>query len=68
MESNRIPKIVLYAKLEGTRKVERPKPRWLDDVQANIKIIAIEGWRRKAQSRSEWMDVTREVKVKVLGA
>ena len=38
IENNRIPNIILDAKLDGKRKVERPKLRWLDDVQTDLKI------------------------------
>jgi hypothetical protein len=51
-ENNRIPKIVSDAKLDGKRKVERPKLRWLDDVQEDLKIIGIRRWGRKFQDRS----------------
>jgi hypothetical protein len=65
MEDNRIPKIVLDAKLNVKRKVGRPKLEFLDDVQKNLKITGIGEWRRKAQDRLEWMNVIREASVKV---
>jgi hypothetical protein len=49
MENNRIPKVALDAKLEGKRKVGKPKLTWLDDMQLNLKMIGIKGWRIKAQ-------------------
>jgi hypothetical protein len=64
MENSIIPKVALDAKLEGKRKVRRPKLRWLDDIQ-DLKMIGIKRWRRKAQDRPEWMDVIREAKVKL---
>jgi hypothetical protein len=67
LESNRIPKIGLDTKLNGERKVGRPKLRWLDDVQADLKTRGIKGWTKKAQKRSEWMDVIRWVEVKLRG-
>jgi hypothetical protein len=45
MENNRIPKIVLDANLNGKMKVERPKLGWWDNVQADLIIIGIKGWR-----------------------
>ena len=63
MENNRIPKVVLIAKLEVKRKVGRPKLRRLDDIQADLKKTWIKGWRGKSQDRSEWMDVIREAEV-----
>ena len=65
MEDNRIPKIVLNAKLDVKRKIGRPKLEFLDDVQKNLKITGIGEWRRKTQDRSEWMNVIREASVKV---
>jgi hypothetical protein len=65
IENNRFPKVALDAELEGKRKVGRPKLRWLDDIQADLKMVGIKGWRRKAQDRLEQMDVITEAKVKV---
>ena len=67
MENNRIPKVALDAKLEGKRKVGKPKLTWLDDMQLNLKMIGIKGWRIKAQDWTEWMDVIRETEVKLQG-
>jgi hypothetical protein len=63
--NSRIPKVALDAKPEGKRKVGRPESRWLDDTQAQVKMIGIKGWRRKAQDRSQWTDFIREAKVKL---
>jgi hypothetical protein len=37
--------------------------RWLDDVEEDLRIMRISGWRRKARRRDEWKSVLREVKV-----
>ena len=42
-ESNRISKTVLRAKVEGKGSVERPKLRWLNDVQLDLKTRGIKG-------------------------
>jgi len=39
--------------------------RWLDNIQEDLKMIWIKGWRRKIQDRSEWMEVVREAEVKL---
>jgi hypothetical protein len=65
METNRILKVLLTAKLEAKKKVGRPKLRWLDYIPASLKMTGIKGWRRKAQDRSEWMDFKRETKKKL---
>jgi hypothetical protein len=68
IKNNRIPKTLLDAKLDRKRKAGRPKLRWLDDSQTDLKITGIKGWRRKNQDRSKLMDVIREAEVKLPGA
>jgi hypothetical protein len=63
--NNSIPKAALDAKLEGKRKVGRPKLKWLDDIQVDLKMMGVKGWRRKAQGRTEWIDFIKEAKVKL---
>jgi hypothetical protein len=48
---------------EGRRRVGRPKMRWLDDVEDDLIVMKISGWRGKARTRDEWKSVWREVKV-----
>jgi hypothetical protein len=43
MEDTRLPKMVFNAKPEGRRGVRRPRLRWLDDVEADIKPWVLKG-------------------------
>jgi hypothetical protein len=67
MEDFRSPKKILNAKLDKKRKIGRPKLRWFDDVQTDIRILGIKSWMCKAQDRLEWERITREAKVKLKG-
>ena len=67
MKDARLPRMILNAKLDGRRKVGRPRLRWMDDVQADLRRIGITNWRKKAIDRGEWMVIKREAKVKLKG-
>jgi hypothetical protein len=54
MEDPLLPKLVFNGKPEGRRGVGRPRLRWLDDVEADIKVLGVKRLRIKAQDRKEW--------------
>jgi hypothetical protein len=60
MEDTRIPKMILNTNPEDRRGVGRPKLRWLDDVEADIKTLGVK--RLEAQDRKEWTVILREPK------
>jgi hypothetical protein len=53
MEGSRMHKRVMREKIYTRRKRDRPKVRWLDDVQEDLREMGIEGWRRQAQDRDQ---------------
>jgi hypothetical protein len=54
----------LYSnKPEGLRLVRRPRKRWLDEVEQNLKQMAVRGWRRRTKNRDEWRSIVKEAKV-----
>jgi hypothetical protein len=67
MEDTRLTKMIFNAKPEGRRGVGRPRLRWLDDVEADIKALGVKRWRIKAQDRKEWSAILREAKAKLKG-
>jgi transcription termination factor 2 len=67
MEDTRLPKMVFNGKPDGRRGFGRPRLRWLDDVEADIKALGVKRWRIKAQDRKEWSAILREAKAKLKG-
>jgi hypothetical protein len=48
MEDCRMSKRVMRENIYTKRRRGRPKVRWLDDVQEDLRTRGMEGWRRKA--------------------
>jgi hypothetical protein len=47
MQDTAIPKKMIYRQLYVTRRVGRPRMRWLDDVSMNLRKIGVSRWRAK---------------------
>jgi hypothetical protein len=63
MSEDRVIKELYLSKPEARRSVGRPKMRWLEDVEEDLRKMSIGGWRGMARRRDEWKSVLREVKV-----
>jgi hypothetical protein len=52
----------MTTKMEGTRKRGRPRKRWIDEIQENLKIMGIRNWHAVAKDRQEWRKIVLEAK------
>jgi len=65
MEEERIPKKVLNGNFYTTRPVGRPRTKWENVVQRDaLQLLAISGWRRRAENRDEWRRLMRKAKAR----
>jgi hypothetical protein len=48
---------------EGSRNVERPRLRWMDDVREDLRRMGVTNWRIRAHSRDDCKKVVKEAKV-----
>jgi hypothetical protein len=64
MEEHNPAKKLTFQNPFGSRRKGRPKLRWVDDSEADLKTLGVRGWRRKALDRDEWRDVLEEAKAR----
>jgi hypothetical protein len=53
----------MTTEIEGTRKRGRPRKRWIDEVEEDLKIMGIVNWHAVAKDRQEWRKILLEAKV-----
>ena len=58
---------IFEGKLEGRRGKGRPRLRWINDVEDNLRKLGVKRWRVKALDREEWASIIREAKAKLKG-
>ena len=46
----------------GRRNRGRPRKRWIEDIEKDIQIMGIRGWRKLCQERAEWKKITEKAK------
>jgi hypothetical protein len=51
---------VFLGKPDGRRRRGRPRKRWLDDLEEDLRKIEVKGCRRKAEDREEWRNVVKK--------
>jgi hypothetical protein len=67
MHEARIVKKIFEENLEGRRGRGRPRLRWINDVEEDLRMLGVKRWRRKALEREEWAFIIKEAKVKLKG-
>ena len=67
MNETRSVKKISEGKLEGRRSRGRPRLRWINDVEDDLRKLGVKRWRRKALEREEWASIIKEAKAKLKG-
>jgi hypothetical protein len=65
MDDEKMVKRVFLGKPGGRRKPGRPRLRWFDCVDYDLKTLGVWRWRKKTEDREEWAIILKEVVVKL---
>jgi len=68
MNATRSVKKIIQGKLEGRRCRGRPRLRWINDVEDDLRKLGMKRWRTKALEREEWASTIKEDKAKLKGS
>jgi hypothetical protein len=62
MNDKRTLKKLLNTKLDGVRRVGRPKMRWEGGVNQDMRILEVKNWKKVALDRDEWAKLLKKAK------
>ena len=67
VNETRSVKKIFEGKLEVGRGRGRPRLRWINDVEDDLRKLGVKRWRTKASEREEWTSIIKEAKAKLKG-
>jgi hypothetical protein len=67
MDETRSVKKIFEGKLEGIKGRGRPRLRWINDREGDLRKLGVKRWRTKGLGRVEWASIVREGKGKLKG-
>ena len=62
MEDERVPLKLLNTNPDGNRRPGRPKTRWKDAVESDLKALRVRDWKTLTRNRSDWRKMLEEAK------
>ena len=54
---------IILLKPEGTQHVGKPRLRWFESVEEDLKNMGVRNWRRKSQDQEQWKAILVQAKV-----
>jgi len=67
MNETRSVKKIFEGKLEGRKSRGRPRLRWINDVEDDLRKLGVKRWRTKVLEREELVSIIKEAKAKLKG-
>jgi len=62
MEEDRMPKKIFAPELEGARRRGRPRKRWREEVERDLKVLGVRRCRELVIDRDKWRGIVRQAK------
>ena len=62
MSELRLAKRMYKARMTGRRKQGRPRNRWRDEIEQDLRRMDVRGWSGKAKDRESWKQVVQQAK------
>jgi hypothetical protein len=62
MEEARMPKKIFTQELEGTKRKGRPRKGWREEVERDLQVQGVRGWREVVTDRKKWRGIVRQAK------
>jgi len=62
MLNERVAKTMYKWKPNATSPKGRPRLRWEDDVRNDLRKTGVKNWKRRAQDRKQWNEITEHAK------
>ena len=62
MNNDRTLEKIFNTKPDGVRRAERPKLRWEDGVDQDVRTLDVESWKKVALDRDEWAKLQKRAR------
>jgi hypothetical protein len=62
MNDRILKKKIFNTKPDGVRRVGRPKLRWKDGVDQDMRILDVKNWKKVALDRDEWAKLLKKAR------
>jgi len=65
MEEDRMRKKIFTHELDVTRRRERPRKGWKEEVERDLQVLGVRRWRELVTDRKKWKDIVRHAVVPI---
>jgi hypothetical protein len=62
MEEDRMPKKIFTQEPDGTRRRERRRKGWREEVERDLQVLGVRRWRQLVIDREKWRGIVRQSK------